>query len=41
MRLIFNDKLYELAREYNLTGKDNLEAAKADSIVDTWLSFFF
>lgn len=24
-----------LAKEYNLTGKDNLEAAKADAIVDT------
>jgi hypothetical protein len=24
-----------LAREYNLVGKDNLEAAKADAIVDT------
>jgi len=24
-----------LAREYNLVGKDNLEAAKADAVVDT------
>jgi glutathione S-transferase len=26
-----------LAREYNLVGKSNLDSAKADSVVDTWL----
>ena len=25
-----------LAREHNLVGKNNLESAKADAIVDTW-----
>jgi len=26
-----------LAREYNLVGNNNLDSAKADSVVDTWL----